>query len=534
MAVFFCLSGNLTAQNKKYLVYFNQKLNGNTFNISNPQAFLSQRSIQRRLNQNIAIDSTDLPIIPAFLDGIRNTGATVLNQLRWLNGAIVDCNESQYQAISNLPFVEGAKPLNTKLSQGIVEKKPKSGIQTLDYGASLPQNNQLELDSMHAWGYHGEGKLIAVMDAGFLNVNNHTAFAHLFQGQKILGTRDLVARDGDVYQDHWHGGAVLSNIAAYLPGSIIGGAYAADFYLIRSEDAATENEIECAYWVAGLELADSVGADVVNSSLGYTTFDTPSLDYSYNKLDGTTLASRAASMASSKGIVVVNSAGNEGGNAAWGGWISVPSDASNILSVGAVGAEGQFVDFSGKGPTPDGRIKPDLVARGSGAVTADVFGNTGITTNSGTSFSAPIMAGLVAGFWQAHPNLPANQVMSLLKNSGSNRDNPNNQIGWGIPGFIRAHILAGGNPVLSFPFEIRLFPNPSEGAEITLSLLQATSIGQIDYQIIDSKGKILTNGKHKISNQSEIRIQAGKMKPGIYILKINTSAGQISRKFVVN
>jgi hypothetical protein len=239
-------------------------------------------------------------------------------------------------------------------------------------------------------------------------------------------------------------------------------------------------------------------------------------------------------MASSKGIVVVNSAGNEGGNAAWGGWISVPSDASNILSVGAVGAEGQYVSFSGKGPTPDGRIKPDLVARGSGAVTANVFENTGITTNSGTSFSAPIMAGLVAGFWQAHPNLPANQVMSLLKNSGSNRDNPNNQIGWGIPGFIKAHILAGGNPVLSFPFEIRLFPNPSEGAEITLNILQSTSIGQIDFEVLDSRGKVLTEGRQYINNKSEIRIPAGKMKPGIYVLKINTNAGQTSRKFVVN
>jgi serine protease AprX len=524
------------SQNKKYAVFFDKKLSGNPFSLNNPQAFLSQRAIQRRQAQNLSLDSSDLPVIPEYLNQVRNSGASVLYQLRWLNGAIIDCNESQYQAVLNLAFVEGGKPLNTKIQSGPVEKRSKSGIQSLDYGPSQPQNNQLELDSMHAWGYHGEGKLIAVMDAGFLNVNNHQAFSHLIQGQKIIGTRDLVARDGDVYLDHWHGGAVLSNIAAYLPGSLIGGAYSSDYFLIRSEDANTENEIECAYWAVGLELADSAGADIVNSSLGYTTFDTPSLNYDYNSLNGAaSIASKTASMAAGKGMVVVNSAGNEGNNSAWGGWISVPADAKNILAAGAIDNTGLQVGFSGKGPTPDGRIKPDLVAMGSGAVTADVSGSSGVTLNNGTSFSAPILTGLVAGFWQAHPGLTAFQVMDALKNSASNRDNPNSTIGWGIPGFIRAHILTGGNPRLRFPFEIVIFPNPGKGNDISIRLLQDAETKEMEYQLTDLKGSSVLSGKFSLRpSQRETMIPTSGLKSGVYHLRINGPEGQLTRKIILN
>lgn len=523
-------------QNKKYAVFFNRKTSGNPYSLSSPQEFLSQRAIQRRQAQNLATDSSDLPVIPAFLSAVSGTGATVLYQMRWLNGAIIDCNDSQYQAVQNLPFVNAVNPLNSRIPAGPVEKRRRSGIQSLDYGSSFIQNKQLEMDSMHAWGYHGEGKLIAVMDAGFRNVNNHQAFTHLIQGQKIIGTRDLVARDGDVYQDHWHGGAVLSNIAAYMPGILIGGAYAADYFLIRSEDAATENEIECAYWVVGLELADSAGADVVNSSLGYTTFDTQSLDYTYSTLNGqTSIASKAASMAASKGIIVVNSAGNEGNNGGWGGWISVPADAKNILAAGAIDNAGVQAGFSGKGPTPDGRIKPDLVAMGSGTLTADVFSSNGVVSNNGTSFSAPILSGLVAGFWQAHPGLTAFQVMDALKSSASNRDNPNSTLGWGIPGFIRAHIFTGARPKLSFPFEILIFPNPSKGSDLSIRLLlndQGTE--EMPYQLLDIKGTPVLQGNFRLSpEQPEAKIGTSGLKAGIYLLKISRTNAQMTQKIIL-
>ena len=538
-AILICLVSltQLQAQNKKYVVFFNRKVQGNTYSLSNPSAFLSPRSLQRRQNQGLALDSTDLPVIPSFLNQVAATGATVLYPIRWLNGAILDCTEPQYQAVMGLPFVEGGKPLNTRMPDCPVRKKsPSSGTQSLDYGGSLNQNMQLELDSMHSWGYHGEGKLIAVMDAGFQNVNSHTAFSHLFQAGKIKGVRDLVSRDGDVYSDHWHGGAVLSNIAGYLPGSLIGGAYAADYFLIRSEDAGSEHEIECAYWVAGLELADSIGADVVNSSLGYTTFDISSFDYNYTTLNGiSSIASKAASKAASKGIIVVNSAGNEGNNSSWGGWISVPADARDILAAGAINESGNVTGFSGKGPTPDGRIKPDLVAMGSGAVTADVFSSSGVTFNNGTSFSAPILSGLVAGFWQAHPELSAIQVMNLLKNSGSNRENPDNQQGWGIPGFIRAHLLAGSKPKISVPFEIRIFPNPGSGNNINISLLPGQPAEVIHYLMTDMKGKSVASGVLEFSeSKTTLEIFAGNLRSGTYLLNLTGKGGKISRKIILN
>ena len=524
------------AQNKKFAVFFNRKLQGNPYSISSPQEFLSARSIQRRQNQILPLDSTDLPVIPSYLNSIRATGASVLYQLRWLNGAIVDCNESQFQAIIALPFVTNGSPLNARITGSPVRNLPKSGVQSLEYGQSASQNAQLDLDSMHSWGYHGEGKLIAVMDAGFRNVHTHAAFAHLFQNQKLKGIRDLVDRDNDVFLDHPHGTTVLSNIAAFLPGSIIGGAYAADFFLIRSEDAATENEIECAYWVAGLELADSIGADVVNSSLGYTTFDTPSLNYTYSSLNGeTSLASKAASMAASKGIIVVNSAGNEGSNSAWGGWISVPSDAKNILTAGAADVSGMLAGFSGKGPTSDGRIKPDLIAMGSGTTVVNAFSSNGITTSNGTSFSAPMLTGLVAGFWQAHPEKAALDVINLLKNSGSNRETPNSSIGWGLPSFIRAHINAGANPNLAFPVEVKVYPNPALGNEIVLSCLPTNINKPLNYQLFDSMGKKIRNGIfNQSSEQAEVRLPTSGYRAGTYFLEISNDKGSMRKKIILN
>jgi serine protease AprX len=535
--IFLLFSGNVAqAQNKKFVVYFKNKQGGNPFSISNPGAFLAPRSIQRRISQNLPIDSTDLPVTPSYLNGLNQAGASVLYPLRWLNGAIIDCPISALSNIEALPFVISSKPLNSKIRSSLLKKKNADGIQTLDYGISANQNVMLGMDSMHAMGFHGEGKLIAVMDAGFLNVNNHVAFAHLFAQNKIAGTRDLVDRDGDVYQDHWHGGAVLSNIGAKMPGQLYGGAFESSFYLIRTEDVASENEIECAYLVAGLELADSIGADIVNSSLGYTTFDTPSLDYNYNTLNGSTsLASKAAGMAASKGIVVVSSAGNEGSNNSWGGYISVPSDAENILTAGSVNEQQLYSSFSGKGPTADGRIKPDLVARGGSAIIANLFSNNGITSGNGTSFSAPIITGLVAGYWQAHPGLTALQVINNLKNTASNKENPNNLIGWGIPSFIKAHILAGGKPVLSFPFEIKIYPNPASGNEISIELIESSSSGPAEIALFDAQGKKVFQTSIRFELDKEISIVPLRgIASGVYLLNMEMGGKKFSRKILLN
>ena len=529
------LSFETHAQSKKFVIYFKDKQGGNPYTISKPEQFLAARSIQRRKAQNIILDSTDLPVSPAYLNGLKERGATVLYPLKWVNGAIVEANPDLINAIQDLPFVSNTKALNSKVKDSPIRKTNKNGIQNINYGESITQNSMLGIDSMHAWGFHGENKLIAVLDAGFLNVNGHTAFAHIFQNNRLLGTRDLVERDGDVYNDHWHGAAVLSNIGGYMQGNLVGGAYESSYYLIRTEEVRVENEYECAYWVAGLELADSLGADILNSSLGYTTFDTRSLDYSITILDGnSTIASKSASMAARKGIVVLNSAGNEGENNSWGGWISAPADADSILTVGSVTSGQSHSGFSGKGPTADNRIKPDLVALGSGVVIANAFTNDKTTKENGTSFASPILCGMAAGFWQAHPELNAKQVIELLKKSGSNHESPNNKIGWGVPNFVRAHILAGSKPALRFPFEIQIYPNPSSGNMLYFELIESSAVGIAHFELTDLRGASILKDEifFDLANQTKT-IDLPFIAPGMYSIKLEMGGKQFLRKLLV-
>jgi len=200
-----------------------------------------------------------------------------------------------------------------------------------------------------------------------------------------------------------------------------------------------------------------------------------------------------------------------------------------------VGSNEAYSGFSGKGPTADNRIKPDLVAQGGQSVTADVFGNTGVTTNSGTSFSCPILCGLAAGVWQAHPQLTALEVIALLKNSGSNRDSPDNQIGWGIPGFVKAHVLAGSKPVLSFPFDVRIFPNPSDGKLLNIDLLQSNTVGKANVKIVDAKGKELfkTELEFDLVNKTH-SIKIPSWRTGVYFIQLEMGDKKYTKKLMVD
>lgn len=538
LLILFCLAevAAAQAQIRKYVVYFTDKQGGNPFSISQPQQFLTQRSIQRRINQNLPVDSTDLPVTPAYIQGVQNLGATIYYQLRWLNGVIIECSAAQQSAILGLPYVIDSRPLTSKQKGPIVKKATKNGIQSIDYGPSFEQNTMIGIDSMHSWGFHGEGMVIAVLDAGFLNVDGHAAFSHIFQNNRLLGVKDFFDRDGEVYGDNWHGGAVLSNIGGYLPGKIVGGAFNSSYYLLRTENEPSENEIECALWVAGLEYADSVGVDIVNTSLGYSTFDNASLNYNYSTLDGqTAIASRAAGMASSKGIVVVCSAGNEGNNTGWGKWITSPADADNILTVGSVNSLQVPSSFSGKGPTADGRKKPDVVAQGGNAIIANVNTTSDITTNSGTSFSAPIVCGLVAGFWQAHPQLTAIQVINYIKYSGSNANSPDNVVGWGVPNFVKAHILAGARPTLAYPFALNIFPNPNTGNQLTIEFLESNAVGIAKLRLVNTKGQTLVNQTldFDLSHQS-MTMDLGDLSTGVYFVHLEMGGKKFVRKVVLN
>jgi len=440
LAAILTSNGALLAQDK-YFISFKDKT-GTIFSIDQPEAFLSQRAINRRNNQNIEISELDLPVNPNYVQQIVSTGAKVHYSTKWFNGVVVSISHPvQLETIQNYDFVIGAKSVfasnskGTKLEENEIENdfhKSNSRSDVYNYGQSATQVKMLNGNILHNNGFQGQGMLIAVLDAGFYNVNTLSAFSQLRNNNKILGTKDFVNSQSNIYAEHTHGMLVLSVIGGYLDGQLIGTAPEADFWLIRTEDANTEQIIEEYNWAAGAEFADSVGADVINTSLGYTTFDVESQNHSYANMDGkTTPISIAADIAAKRGMIVVVSAGNEG-NGLWQ-YISAPADAFEIIAAGSVTAEGIRSSFSSLGPSSDGRIKPEIAAMGTGTVVQAPSGTLG--TANGTSLSAPVLSGLIACLWQAHPELSATGIRELVLKSSSSYYNPDNYLGYGLPDF---------------------------------------------------------------------------------------------------
>lgn len=363
----------------KFLVYFTDKLDS-PFTENNPSQFLSSRSIQRRIKQGIPISKNDLPVNPAYLDSLRKKGIDVWYPSRWLNAAVIHADSNQLAGINTLPFVKNISRVSRLGKVEGIDINTLSPLQlekaNVNYGASFNQVSMIGADVMHSEGYRGEGMLIAVFDGGFQNANTVSFLDSLFKNKQVLKTFDFVEKKEDVYGFLDHGTNVLSTMAGYSEGQLIGTAYKADYLLLRTEDASTEKLIEEANWLIAAEFADSAGADLINSSLGYTTFDDPKTDHRYKDLDGnTTIITKAADLAAAKGIVVVNSAGNDGSNS-WK-YISAPADADSILAVGAVDASGNYAAFSSIGPSYDGRVKPDVAAQGQNAIIGYPNGNIG-------------------------------------------------------------------------------------------------------------------------------------------------------------
>ena len=300
------------------------------------------------------------------------------------------------------------------------------------YGVAADQIRLHEGEKLHKKGYRGQGMQVAVIDAGYLNVD----LIKLFKKVDILGTRDFVNPQSDIYAEHYHGLKVLSCMAANRPKVMVGTAPEASYWLLRSEDNDTEQLSEEDYWSAAIEFADSVGVDVVNSSLGYYEFDNQADNYRYRDLDGKkAMISKSANMAVDKGMLVVCSAGNSG----TGSWkkITPPADAEHVLAVGAVNTVGLNADFSSVGNTADGRIKPDVMAVGFLAAVAGDNGGTAI--GHGTSFAAPVLCGLATCLWQACPWLTVKELIEILRKSGDRSDYPDNIFGYGIPNIWKAY-----------------------------------------------------------------------------------------------
>ncbi len=535
----FAVTLELSAQfPAKYWVKFTDK-NGSPYTIGNPSAYLTSRSIARRTNQGIAIDMTDIPVNQTYINQVNGTGAQVFQRSKWMNAAIVIVNNAtQLTAINSLTCVLSSAPvgkyLKTKSEEELSETvtapsvKKQTNVTSYNYGPSFTQANQIGADCMHNEGYRGQGMVIAVIDAGYENADVNAVFDSLRTEGRILGTRDYVQGNTSVYEDYLHGANVLSLMAGNTPGQLIGTAPKASYWLIRSEEAATEKIIEENNWVVAAEFADSVGADITTTSLGYTTFDNASQNHVYADLDGrTAVASIAATMAARKGIFVLNAAGNEGGGA-WN-YIGVPADADSICTVGAVNSAGVYAYFSSVGPTSDGRIKPDLSSMGQGSY---VCNSNGLFSNgNGTSYATPILAGAVACLWQANPTKTNMEILQALRSTASKSSNPDNLYGWGIPNMCAAHNLMNGTNVnvneLVSATNFKLFPNPVKDY-ISFSLNQNPEF----ITLYDVLGNVIDfKLSEKQSNIFELSFN-NMMANGIYFISIKTSEGIINQKFI--
>lgn len=445
LLILFLILFDLTAPAQiKYWIKFKDK-NGTPYSVSTPTDFLTQKSIDRRAMFGIAIDATDLPVTPQYLSSIDTVqNVNLLYASKWLNGAVISVPNTTIGAnalavINNFPFVESSSrvrryklsvstPVVPSLRSTKDEETMAIGL-GFRYGGSRGQNDQINVTCLHESGFRGQGMTIAVMDGGFQYADINPVFDSIRNGGRILGTRDFVNGGANAYVGGEHGSMVLSCMAGNKPDVILGSAPMANYWLLRTEEGGSETISEEYNWIRAAEFADSVGADILTTSLGYVDFNDPTTDHSYADLNGKTAPmSIASTMAVRKGIFVLTAAGNEGGNS----WkhIIVPGDADSVCTVGAVDTNGVRGAFSSIGPTSDGRIKPDLAACG---VAAWVSGaNANCFPANGTSFATPVLAGGVACFWQANRHLHPAKLLDTLKKTATNASSPNNQIGWGV------------------------------------------------------------------------------------------------------
>lgn len=545
LLIIVCLtSGSGVYCANKYVVFLKDK-NNNPYSLSNPQAFLSQRAIDRRSRFNIPLDEKDLPVTPSYIAQIIAAGAVVEYPLKWINAvAISAASAGILNAVAALPCVDHIIPGNKApyhaghaesgihqvaaippytIGLPISAAVPKSTA-TLNYGSAWNQVSMIGLHHLHDLGFTGQGIMIAILDAGFWDVEQGSAFAYLWQHNLIAGTRDFATPGGNVFQNHTHGASVLSVLGANLPGQIIGTAPDATYWLIRTENAwGGEYLLEEYNWQAGAELADSVGADIMTTSLGYTTFDSSVYNHSYSDLDGnTTPMAIASDLAASRGILVINSQGNLGESP----WyhLSTPADGDSVFSVGAVNESGMYQEYSGKGPTADGQIKPDVCAQGTN--TAIIYGNGVLTVGTGTSFATPIISGAMACLWQSVPAVSAGDIRTAVRQTASNASLPDNKSGWGIPDMMaaRASLIAlhdHPSPNIKTP-RFSLNKNPFES---TVVLRIEGEVNQpVSVEIFSSSGALLYQSKisHDTYSQLELSVFQG-LPSGCYLIRLSDS-----------
>ncbi|MFT3885184.1 MAG: S8 family serine peptidase [Flavobacteriales bacterium] len=510
------------------------------YTLDHPEAYLSQRALDRRARQHIPLDTLDLPVDPAYVRALLAAGPfELLSISKWSNAVTIrSADDDAVQALARLPFVASVRMLHDGHVRPLRRMKfpDEAKSYTAAYGDALRQIAMMNGHLLQqVGGARGEGLLIGILDSGFDRADVLPAFEALRARNGIVLTRDIVQPDGNVYTAHGHGRSVLSLMAGHVNGVLEGTAPAAEYVLVRTENADSESIVEEDNWVVGAELCDSIGCDVLNTSLGYTTFDDSTQDHTYAEMDGrTTRISIAAGIASRKGMIPVNSAGNSG-NSEWH-YISAPADAFGILAVGAVDGDRAVADFSSRGPSADGRVKPEVSAMGKGTMGLDLDG-TGLVPINGTSFSSPLVAGLTACLWQLHRDRSNTEIMDAIRRSASRYADPDNDIGYGIPDFWRAHLLLGGRDltglinaqvlgVMPVPFSTFLDIELFTGASPTL-----------DLELFDVAGRSVWRSSTVVEPRTYVRIRlqnevlAG-LRPGAYVLDVRVGEAHLTQRIV--
>lgn len=451
-SLFFLMATSKAQSYPKYVVVFKDK-NNSPYKLNRPKAYLSQRAIHRRKKYDIAIDSSDLPVNPSYISLVLAQGqVTFLSASKWLNQVLIyTTSTATVNAIKNLPFVLAVNPVgpastsfkseknkfNEKIEKLNSASLKKENITTnhYDYGSSYNQIHIHNGEILHNKGFTGKGMIISIIDAGFYHYKTTKAFDSARAHNQFLGEKDFVDFDNSVNEDYDHGELCLSTIASNVPGVMVGTAPDASFWLLRSENVNSEYPIEEHNWAVAAEFADSAGTDLISSSLGYMQFDDPQFDHTYNDFyKNTTMISRAATFAAKKGIIVTNSAGNEGSNS-WK-YILFPADDDSVCSVAATDVNGNIAGFSSYGYP--GKIKPNIASVGSGTI---LYASYGLTSGSGTSFSNPNINGLIACLWQAFPEFNNMTILQAVYRSSDRFKTPDNRYGYGIPNMQKAYNL---------------------------------------------------------------------------------------------
>ena len=491
----FCITGLFSqVAPGKFFIQLRDK-NNNPYSLSRPSEFLSQRAIQRRISQSIPLGTDDIPVTPMYVDSLKKLGFVILNTSKWFNAVVAQSFDTllidtldKYSFVKTVELFPGWKTNKSIPGSGGKGKNSISGtLGSFNYGAGSNQIEMLKGEVLHNSGYKGQGIMIAILDAGFNRVDSLPTFDSLITNHQIIATRDFVRGGNQVYDQASHGMFVLSIIGGNFPGRLVGTAPKADFVLIRTEDSGSEYRIEEDNWVSGAEYADSIGADLISSSLGYTTFDIWQQNYTYQQMNGRTArASIASTIAARKGMIVINSAGNEGSH--WWHYIGTPADADSILTVGAVDSLNIYANFSSTGPSSDKRIKPDVVARG---IACAIQGTDGtISTGQGTSFATPILAGLVACLWQSNSGLKNMTIIDAVRKSADQYNHPDSLKGYGLPDFSYANSILHGTDTLDFSGRgfLKVYPIPfRDNFDLTFYSVENQEIKVCLYNILGEK-----------------------------------------------